>query len=188
MTRSQLFHGPSRIASTQTLQLIPTRDLLAEVESMQWLCLDVADHNDDESRAYGEHELTMMVEELERRKRLLAARSDDPLRPKWPPRSDDAFRARVEAVKAAWPILAYCRDLLACELLAPTDPGRWTARCPLPGHPDRTPSFRINEQKNVAYCHGCHRGGDVLTLTGFVFGLERFTDQLERLEREEGAR
>lgn len=185
-THPQLFHSNDAAASPQTVQFIPTRDLLAEVESMQWLCLDVADLGDDASRAYGEEQLTMMVEELERRRRLHSAHRGDPLRPAWPPTTEDAFRARVEAVKAAWPILDFCRDLLACELV-PTGPGKWTARCPLPDHPDRTPSFGIDEKKNVAYCHGCHRGGDVLTLTGHMFGLERFTDKLKRLEREGGA-
>jgi DNA primase len=32
--------------------------------------------------------------------------------------------------------------------------------CPL--HPDTQPSFYINARKNVFYCHGCQRGGDLI--------------------------
>ena len=47
----------------------------------------------------------------------------------------------------------------------------WTARrvgareefaglCPL--HPDTRPSFYVNARKNLFYCHGCQRGGDLI--------------------------
>jgi DNA primase len=47
----------------------------------------------------------------------------------------------------------------------------WTARrvgahpefvglCPL--HPDTRPSFYVNASKNLFYCHGCGRGGDLI--------------------------
>lgn len=161
------------------LQFIPTRDLLADVESMQWLALDVAD--DAGSRAYAEHVLALQVAELERRKRLHKARRTDPLRPSWP-QSDAAFRARIDAVKAAWPVERFCRELLAVDFER-VGPDRLKARCPLPGHDDRTPSFIVTPSKAFAWCFGCNRGGDVLTLTKLTFGLERFTDALTRLER-----
>lgn len=40
----------------------------------------------------------------------------------------------------------------------------WVGRCPLPDHEDRTPSFTVNPEKDVWYCHGCGEGGDVLDL------------------------
>jgi hypothetical protein len=46
----------------------------------------------------------------------------------------------------------------------------WTARCPLPDHPDRTPSFTVNPDKNVWFCHGCLRGGDVVELARLAWG------------------
>jgi hypothetical protein len=39
----------------------------------------------------------------------------------------------------------------------------WVMCCPLPGHPDATPSFVVTPGKQVWFCHGCHRGGDVIT-------------------------
>ncbi len=171
----------SQAAYAAELQYIPTRDLLADVESAQWLALDVAELGDAESRAYAEEQLAAMVAELERRQQLLTARSRDPLRPQWP-QSDGALKARVEAVKRAWPIARFCRELLACEFV-PAGQGRWKARCPLPGHDDHTPSFSIDETKGVAYCFGCQHGGDVITLSRYIGGLERFTDALRFLER-----
>lgn len=165
------------------LQSIPTRDLLAEVEAAEWLALDLADLPGD-SRAVAEIQLAELVEELERRQRLLKARPDDPLRPSWP-RPDGDLRARVEAVKLAWPIEKFCRELLDCKL-EPAGRDRLKARCPLPGHSDRTPSFVVYEGSDSAHCFGCNRGGDVIALTGYVFGLERFFDRLERLESESG--
>lgn len=41
---------------------------------------------------------------------------------------------------------------------------RWIARCPLPDHEDRTPSFTVYPTNNSWYCFGCLRGGDVVDL------------------------
>ncbi|MGO9263261.1 MAG: CHC2 zinc finger domain-containing protein [Bryobacteraceae bacterium] len=43
-------------------------------------------------------------------------------------------------------------------------------RCPL--HGDRRPSFYVNRRKNVFYCHGCGRGGDVIRLVELLHGLD----------------
>lgn len=148
--------------SLQTeLQFISTRDLRAEAESWQWLSLDVADHGDDESRTYGEMQVAAVVAELERRQRLLKARSHDPLAPRWP-------------------IDRFCADILGAHLI-PAGQSKWKARCPLPGHDDKTPSFFLDEAKAVAECHGCQRGGDVIRLVQLTTG-ERFYTALERLE------
>lgn len=156
------------------------------VELYQRLAVEAAADGDDGTRDYIEHQLPTMVDELERRRRILDARANDPLRPRWP-KSDDRFRARVDAVKAAWPIERFCRELLRLDM-HPAGRGRFKARCPLPGHDDKTPSFSIDTVKGLAYCHGCHRGGDVLKLTQYVLNAERFTDALAALEREGGVR
>ena len=38
--------------------------------------------------------------------------------------------------------------------------GRWMGLCPL--HADRQPSFLMDPGKNLFYCYGCGRGGDVI--------------------------
>jgi len=47
----------------------------------------------------------------------------------------------------------------------------WVGRCPLPDHEDKTPSFSVETNKNVWYCHGCHRGGDVVKLAQLAWGF-----------------
>jgi hypothetical protein len=46
----------------------------------------------------------------------------------------------------------------------------WVGRCPLPDHEDRSPSFTVNPEKGVWFCHGCLRGGDVVELARLVWG------------------
>lgn len=36
----------------------------------------------------------------------------------------------------------------------------YKALCPF--HPENTPSFSVNEEKQIFYCFGCHKGGDVI--------------------------
>jgi len=50
--------------------------------------------------------------------------------------------------------------------------------CPL--HSEKTPSFTVNEQKGVFYCHGCHEGGDCIAFVMKVEGLA-FKETLSRL-------
>jgi DNA primase len=42
----------------------------------------------------------------------------------------------------------------------PLSRGRWMGLCPL--HEDRQPSFLVDSHKNLFYCYGCGRGGDVI--------------------------
>ncbi len=39
---------------------------------------------------------------------------------------------------------------------------RWVGLCPF--HSEKTPSFGINPVEKLFYCHGCHKGGDLITL------------------------
>jgi hypothetical protein len=180
LTPTGLPFNVSRRAYDLALQAIPSRDLRAEIEAGQWLALDVS----GDSRVVAELQLEALIAEFERRKALWTRSASDPLRPAWPSRDPD-LPARVAAVKDRWPIVSFCTDLLGCDL-RPAGQDRFTATCPLPGHRDDTPSFVIFAADDRAWCFGCQRGGDVIGLTGLVFGLERFFDQLERLEREAG--
>ena len=42
----------------------------------------------------------------------------------------------------------------------PLSRGRWMGLCPL--HDDHKPSFLVDPRKNLFYCYGCGRGGDVI--------------------------
>jgi hypothetical protein len=54
----------------------------------------------------------------------------------------------------------------------------WVGRCPLPGHDERTPSFTVDPEKNLFFCHGCHRGGDVVRLALYAWGYMRSEDAM----------
>ena len=49
----------------------------------------------------------------------------------------------------------------------------WVTNCVLNDHEDRTPSFTVNPEKNVWFCHGCLRGGDVIALAQRAWDIER---------------
>jgi DNA primase len=40
--------------------------------------------------------------------------------------------------------------------------GEWISKCPLPGHEDSSPSFRVNPQTLKFHCFGCGCGGDAV--------------------------
>ena len=77
----------------------------------------------------------------------------------------------IDAAKAAVPVID-----LADRLLGPGGLRRvgkeWAGRCPLPDHADRTPSFTVNPEKSVFFCHGCLRGGDVVELARLAWGYD----------------
>ncbi|HEX2045076.1 MAG TPA: DNA primase [Gaiellaceae bacterium] len=47
---------------------------------------------------------------------------------------------------------------------------RWTGRCPF--HEERTPSFSVNPVDKLFYCHGCHKGGDLIAFVRETEGLD----------------
>jgi DNA primase len=59
----------------------------------------------------------------------------------------------------------------------------YKARCPLPGHQEKTPSFHVNTRENFFHCFGCDRGGDIFTFLQLMEGLD-FKEALERLADE----
>jgi hypothetical protein len=78
----------------------------------------------------------------------------------------------IEAAKAAVPT-----SELADELCGPGQMRRvgekWNARCPLPDHEDRSPSFVVYPGNGGWWCFGCLRGGDVIDLARFAWGIDR---------------
>src|SRR5215212_11899930 len=84
--------------------------------------------------------------------------------------------------------VAYTRPIDEAKRLVPvidladrlTGPGglrrvgkEWVGRCPLPDHEDRSPSFTVNPEKGVWFCHGCLYGGDVVELARLAWGYDQ---------------
>lgn len=60
-------------------------------------------------------------------------------------------------------------------------PAEFVGVCPL--HRETRPSFYVNARKNLFYCHGCGRGGDLIRLVELLQGLS-FRQSLAYLERQ----
>jgi DNA primase len=61
--------------------------------------------------------------------------------------------------------------------------GRLMGLCPL--HPDHRPSFLVDPARNLFYCYGCGRGGDVIRLAELYHGV-RFASAVALLRRWSG--
>jgi DNA primase len=61
--------------------------------------------------------------------------------------------------------------------------GRWMGLCPL--HDDHEPSFLVDPSKNLFYCYGCGRGGDVIRFAE-LYHQVRFPRALALLQQWRG--
>lgn len=60
---------------------------------------------------------------------------------------------------------------------------RWVARCPF--HDEKTPSFSVSRDAQLAFCHGCKWGGDVIKFVREVEGFD-FPEALRSLAERAG--
>jgi DNA primase len=90
------------------------------------------------------------------------------------------MREDLEQLKQRIPLLQYLqrRHWTGCRVAAREE---FVGLCPL--HRDTRPSFYVNARKNLFYCHGCQRGGDLIR---FVELSERlsFRESLACLEQD----
>jgi hypothetical protein len=70
-------------------------------------------------------------------------------------------RHALDELKRQIPLLEYLQTL-DWHQARPIGSGRFLGLCPL--HEDHKPSFLADPRKNLFYCYGCHRGGDVIRL------------------------
>ncbi|MCD6109594.1 DNA primase [bacterium] len=54
-----------------------------------------------------------------------------------------------------------------------------------PFHDEKTPSFMVSPEKQIAYCFGCHKGGDIINFIQEVEGVE-FKDAIKILADKAG--
>jgi hypothetical protein len=94
-----------------------------------------------------------------------------------PERRGVSRRSVIEEAKDKVPVIDFA-DLLCGPAKMRRVGTEWVARCPLPDHEDKTPSFTANPEKNLWFCHGCLRGGDVVELARFAWGYEKHEVQM----------
>jgi DNA primase len=98
--------------------------------------------------------------------------------PDSPPSEADSGRYRglsytkvIAAAREAVPTIGLARRLCGADALHRIGK-EWVGRCPIPDHEDKTPSFTVNPEKNVFFCHGCLRGGGVVELARHAWGFD----------------
>src|ERR1700693_555581 len=74
----------------------------------------------------------------------------------------------LEQLKQRLPLLDYLRRSRWKARRAGT-PAEFVGLCPL--HRETQPSFYVNVRKNLFYCHGCGRGGDLIRFIELSQGL-----------------
>jgi DNA primase len=82
--------------------------------------------------------------------------------------------ASVEAVKQGADFVALVEERTHLRKSG----SRLMGRCPF--HDERTPSFSVNPVDRLFYCHGCHKGGDMITFVRETQGLD-FAGAIEYL-------
>jgi len=173
------------VLGNRTYRDVSTAFLLGEAEAWLWDLTELdADIERDpsswdfpeESRAYAKWRLTEAVTEVERRD-ALRARATAP----WWPSSWPDHRPKAAAIKDALTV----EDFLTRRGVRLERYGdRLKARCPLPGHDDKTPSFVVYPRERNWYCFGCNRGGDVFNLQMFLSGEADFAATVTALAAE----
>jgi DNA primase len=91
-----------------------------------------------------------------------------------------AMDVDLAQLKQRIPLLEYLqrRNWTGCRVGAQQE---FVGLCPL--HPDTRPSFYVNARKNLFYCHGCQRGGDLIRFVEISHHLS-FRESLAYLQRD----
>jgi len=164
-----------------------TASLLANLESRLWDCEEIAAnmeadpdswHGGAANIDFCNVQIGLIVAELDRRQRLRKR----PGSPPWPVKPGSLGPDKA-AVKAALTIEAY---LERRGVLLNNQKGRAWACCPLPGHEDGSPSFAVDIERQLFYCFGCNRGGDIFTLHQHMIGDPGFLRAITELAAEAG--
>lgn len=83
-------------------------------------------------------------------------------------------QATLEQIRAANDIV----DVIGASLPLKRAGGSFVALCPF--HREKTPSFHVNPHRQIFYCFGCHKGGDVFSFIKEYESLD-FPEAVRRL-------
>src|SRR5579872_2864203 len=88
--------------------------------------------------------------------------------------------ANAEQIKHQIPLLDYLHRIHWIARPSGAS-GEFLGACPL--HFESKPSFYVNAHKNLFYCHGCGRGGDLIRFVELYQGLS-FRQSVAYLQQE----
>lgn len=71
-------------------------------------------------------------------------------------------------------------DVIAQYTQLTSKGGDYMGRCPFPDHPEKTPSFSVSASKQVYFCFGCHKKGNLFTFLQEFSGMS-FPEAVEYL-------
>jgi DNA primase catalytic core len=86
----------------------------------------------------------------------------------------------AKQLKQRWPLLDYLQQQKWTAWPTHPNSSEFVGLCPL--HQETQPSFYVNADKNLFYCHGCGQGGDLIRLVQLSQHLS-FHQSLVYLER-----
>ena len=98
--------------------------------------------------------------------------TEDVARPERPERRGISTRTVIEEAKAKISTLDLA-DVLCGPGKLRCVGDKWVARCPLPQHEDRSPSFTVYPETDSFFCFGCLVGGDVIELARHAWGYDK---------------
>jgi DNA primase len=91
-------------------------------------------------------------------------------------------RSAIDELKRQIPLLEYLQAH-DWQPARPMGSGRLLGLCPL--HADHKPSFLVDPHKNLFFCYGCRRGGDVIRFAELYHQVE-FRDAVALLRNWRG--
>jgi DNA primase len=91
-------------------------------------------------------------------------------------------RQTLDELKRQIPLMSYLQAL-DWQPARPLSRGRWMGLCPL--HRDHKPSFLVDPHRDLFYCYGCGRGGDVIRFVEIYYQM-KFHEALSLLRRWRG--
>jgi DNA primase len=92
-------------------------------------------------------------------------------------------REALDELKQQIPLMGYLQAH-DWQPARPVSRGRWMGLCPL--HQDRKPSFLVDPNKDLFFCYGCGRGGDVIRFAE-LYHQVKFPQALTLLRQWRGA-
>lgn len=155
-------------------------ELLNALEVHQWMLIGEEGDTTSGQRWFRWH-IHAILNELAYRKERLERFPNHPQGPRWYTGSREKHADRVQRVKHHWPIDRFLEQIVG-SVLTSRGHGKWVTHCPFPLHDDSTPSFHIDTTKQVGYCFGCNRGGDVIEIAKLILNEPDFLTVLAKLE------